>query len=261
MKVKILVLLLLFTLLFQTVIGSTVTEVSEPGKANKILSEFDTPIIQPGNDDTISFVLTNPYEEDMQDVRLTVELYAYATLDDETPIEDVDSPPVFVQSGTTSSPYTKNTLTSGQEHPLQFRLETVGGTPKGVYFVRFQLTFDYNGNESMMKSRGHFTDAEWDYATTRPGNSDLPYYSGSINITHLEVNGIIPDSSFSVKTPIPRWPQYMLGAAAGLFGIMAVMLYMQEEYNSFPWLEKTLNEWSGKFKQLRRRLEYRLRKR
>ncbi len=261
MKVKVLVLLLLFTLLFQPVLGSTVTEVSDPGMANKILSNFETPIIRPGADGTFSFVLTNPYEEEMQNVRIAVELYAYATLDDETSIEDIDNPPVFVLSGATTTSFSLTDLTPGQEYPNQLRLETVRDTPKGVYFVRFRLVFDYNGEESMMKSKGYFTEAEWDYATRRPGTSDQPYYSGSINITHLEVNGIIPDSSFTVKTPIPRWPQYLLGGMAGFFGILAVMLYMQEEYNSFPWLEKTFNEWSGKLKQFRRRLEYRLRKR
>ncbi len=197
------------------------------------------------------------------DVIFTTEIYRYATLDFEKNISEVENPPVFKSTGTTSDTFGLQVLPSGGTFPLDLTILTEKKTAKGVYFVRFEIEFTYEptGNRSVMRSRGYFTDEEWSFATKRPGEADAPYYSGSINITHLEVNGIIPDTSFTVKTSIPRWPQYLLGGLAAFFGIFAVMLYMQEEYNSFPWLEQVLNQWSGKFKQFRRRLENRLRQR
>ncbi len=245
-------------------IQAYVTEVSEPGKANKILSEFSTPIIQPSESGRLSFNISNQYDGDFLDVRFTTEIYGYATLDFEKNISEVDNPPVFRSTGTTSTTFELGVLPSGGTFPLDHVLLTEKDTEKGVYFVRFEIQFTYEptGNHSVMRSRGYFTDEEWSFATRRPGEAEKgTYYSGSINITHLEVNGILPDTSFTVKTPIPRWPQYLLGGLAAFFGIFAVMLYMQEEYNSFPWLEKILNQWSGKFKQFRRRLEHRLRQR
>ncbi|MFO8109711.1 MAG: hypothetical protein R6U17_04195 [Thermoplasmata archaeon] len=256
MKVKILLVLLLFGLLFTAATGSTVTEVSDPADVNMILPDISTPTIRPGNDGTLSYVVSNPYEQEMSSVRLTIEQYAFSTLDYEKPINEIGSPPVFVSSQDIYVSFTTPALAPGEERTIQHRLEAVKNTPEGVYFLRFQLLFEYNGEEVIMRSRGYFTDDEWDYAQRRPGTADEPYYVHSLNITHLGVNGVIHDSSFTVKTPIPRWPQYALGGAAGLFGILAAMLYMQEEYNSFPWLEKTLDDWSGKFKEFRSRFEH-----
>ncbi len=240
-----------------------VTEVSDPGKANKILSDFSTPIIKPSEKGELAMNLTNLYWGDLEDIVFVAEIYGFATLDYEKNISKVDNPPVFDSSGTTKSSFSLEVLPSNGSMRNEYTIKTNKNTPKGVYFLRFNIRFTYGptDNRSVMRSKGYFTDSQWENATKRPTTSDESYYAGSINITHLGVNGIIPDSSFTVKTPIPRWPQYALGGLSAVFGILAVMLYMQEEYNSFPWLEDILNEWSGKLKQLRRRLEHRLRNR
>jgi len=255
--------MLLFSLLSLGYSQGQVTEVSDPGKANKILSDFSTPIIKPSEKGNLAMNLTNLYWGDFEDIVFVAEIYGFATLDYEKNISNVNNPPVFDSSGTTKSSFSLEVLPSNDSIRNEYTIKTSKNTPKGVYFLRFSIRFTYasTGNRSVMRSKGYFTDSQWENATKRPTTSDEPYYSGSINITDLGVNGIIPDSSFTVKTPIPRWPQYALGGLSAFFGILAVMLYMQEEYNSFPWLEDILNEWSGKLKQLRRRLEYRLRNR
>ncbi|MFO7792047.1 MAG: hypothetical protein R6W73_03585 [Candidatus Saliniplasma sp.] len=257
------VVILVFPTFFLGAASAQVTEVSDPGLANKILHDFSTPIIKPGNQGNLEFNLTNPYEFEMENMVLTAEIYGFGDLDEQKNISEIDDPPVFQITGDTSRSLGRDVISPERVTPQRFTLKTTENTEKGVYFVRFQLDFEYSeeGNESVMKSKGHFTDSEWDNATKRPGNSDEPYYAGSINITQLGVNGILPDTSFTVKTQIPRWPQYVLGGLAAFFGIFAVMLYMQEEYNSFPWLEDILDHWSGKFNQFRRRLKHRLRKR
>ncbi len=244
-------------------VHSQVTEVSDPGKANKILSDFSTPIIRPSQSGKLSFNITNLYDGDFTNIVFTAEIYGYANLDMEKDISKVTKPPTFKSSGETTTSFSLDVITSNDTYPNEYNIVTDKKTEKGVYFVRFAIEFIYEptGNLSTMQSRGYFTDSEWENATKRPGVPDTQYYSGSINITALGVNGILPDTSFSVKTPIPQWPKYMLGGLAAFFGIMAVMLYMQEEYNSFPRLEEVLNQWSGKFKQFRRRLENRLGKR
>ncbi len=257
------IVMLLFPTIFLGAASAQVTEVSDPGLANKILSDFSTPIIRPGNEGNLEFNLTNPYGFEIENVILTTEIYGYADLDEERDISEIDDPPVFRITDDTRRSLGRDVISSERELPQRFTIRTTDDTEEGVYFVRFKLEFRYSeeGNESLMKSKGYFTDSEWENATKRPGRTDEPYYAGSINITQLGVNGIIPDSSFTVKTPIPRWPQYLLGGLAAFFGIFAVMLYMQEEYNSFPWLEDILDHWSGKFNQFRRRLKHRLRKR
>ncbi len=257
------VILILFPTFYLGVASAQVTEVSDPSLANKIMSDFSTPIIRPGQEGYLEFNLTNPYEFDIDEVVLTAEIYGYADLDEEKDIIEIDDPPIFQFTGETSRRLRREVISSEITIPQRFTISTSSDTEEGVYFLRFQMEFSYSedDNESLMRSKGYFSDSEWENATKRPGRTDEPYYSGSINITKLDVNGILPDSSFTVKTPIPRWPQYLLGGFAAFFGILAVMLYMQEEYNSFPWLEDILDHWSGKFNQFRRRLKHRLRKR
>ncbi len=252
--------MLLAVLLLSSVSGSMVTQVSDPGDVNRIFKDISSDTIRPGEHGTLTYVLHNPYPQSMTDVRLRVEIYSYSTLDVNKPIQEVSSPPRFVSSRNTYNSFIHPLLEPGQEITIRHRMETSRSTPKGVYFLRFEILFDYEGSEQLMRSKGFFTRDEWYHAERLPGEADRPYYSGSLNITYLGVNGIVPDTSFTVKTPIPRWPQYALGGLSAFFGVLAVMLYMQEEYDSFPWLEKTLDKWSAKFKEFRRGLDNRSRK-
>ena len=75
-------------------------------------------------------------------------------------------------------------------------------TREGTYFVRFSMNFDYNGTSRIMQSRGHWNMEQWEAATSNVTDN----YPGNINLDTLGVDGIIPDSSFGVKKPIPKWP-------------------------------------------------------
>ena len=107
-----------------------------------------------------------------------------------------------------------------------------------------------------MQSRGYFTDSEWDRATSNV-TDDVP---GEVDITILDVDGIIPDSSFKVLEPIPIWPLYVcIIPLAVMLSILAIMFYAQEQYNMFPWLDQGFKYWTGKFHQSWRLFKHRFR--
>jgi len=118
------------------------------------------------------------------------------------------------------------------------------------------MQFDYNGTHLLMKSRGYFTNKAWDNATTNVNGSRAV---GGINLTMLAVDGILPDSSFSVKEPIPMWPLALLIGLTIFFGAMALMFYLVEE-KGHPKLKERFYKGSGKLKQARRLTEQELRK-
>ena len=131
---------------------------------------------------------------------------------------------------------------------------TEDDTLKGTYFVRHKITFTYlpEGDSLQqgfaMLSRGYYSSEQWegfDY-------SNLYYQlDGS--------SGIIPDSSFSVKDPVPLWPLAALIGLCVLFGALAVVFYLAEEHGEqYPRLKKALQYWSGKFEQRRRLMQQRL---
>ena len=92
----------------------------------------------------------------------------------------------------------------------------------------------------------------WENATT-----NVPEGSpGNINLDVLEVDGIIPDSSFGVKKPIPKWPLYLLITLTIVFAGLSVIFYLEEEGN-YPELNKWLQKQRGKLNELRLRFKYR----
>ena len=79
---------------------------------------------------------------------------------------------------------------------------------------------------------------------------------GNIDLEKLEVDGIIPDSSFGIKKPIPKSPLYVLISLTILFASLSIVFYLEEE-GTYPELNKWLQKQRGKLNQLRLRLKYR----
>ena len=92
----------------------------------------------------------------------------------------------------------------------------------------------------------------WEEATTNVTENS----PGNIDLEKLEVDGIIPDSSFGIKKPIPKWPLYVLISLTILFASLAIVFYLEEE-GTYPELNKWLQKQRGKLNQLRLRFEYR----
>ena len=145
-----------------------------------------------------------------------------------------------------------NVLQSFEKRNIELSIETDDETDMGVYSVRFKLEFNYDGEEKVMKSKGYFGEDEWEYATREETASDNQYYQGNVNITYLDVDGILKETTFSVKKQKPYWTQYLLVSLSVFFAVLAVVFYLQEEYQSFPRLKKISDKWSSKFDKLRR---------
>ncbi len=249
-----LVLLVLGTILLSAGVSPAHSStLSDPEKVNDIIPEIHTPRIDPGSSGEVQITLNNPYNETIENVSLTIDVYGYEYLDKEKDISEVDEPPVFEESEKTNITISENSIESGSAQTLQPEVRSKDGTEEGVYLLRFELEFDYLKNNVTMKSRGCFAEEEWEETKVE----DDEEHPGGFNLTKLGVDGILSDSSFSVKSTLPRWPQYALGAVVGISGVLAVMFYMQEKYGSFPRLEKTFDNWSSKFKKIRRHLEKR----
>jgi hypothetical protein len=210
--------------------------------------DFTTPVIRPGDTGTYNFTVTNRYDFEITDVSVTVEFYMWATIDDAKPIEDLDGPvPVIVGEGKSSITKDFTSIPSKGSEPVDIKISTEDDTPKGTYFVRHQIKFVYNDENYTMNSRGYFTWDQWegfDYTNL--------YYQ-------LNVSGIVPDSSFSVKDPVPLWPLATLIVLCILLGSLAVVFYLAEEHGGqYPRLKKGLQYWSGKYQQRKRLLQQRL---
>jgi hypothetical protein len=196
-------------------------------KASKIMNITKTPQIKPGKEGKLEFNITNPYPYKMTNVDLTAEIYYYVeyswfTERKSYEIGDVEHPPKFEDS--TNTTIHLDEILSNETNSTSLSIISTKDTNQGTYFIRFCLEFDYNDARYEMKSRGYFTDEEWDNATSNASGC-----FGGINILMLGVDGIIPETSFGVKKPIPLWPLYLLIAVTACLGIVAVGSYVKSE--------------------------------
>ncbi len=202
--------------------------------------------IVPGDVGTFHFDFVNRYDKAMYNISLTIEIYAWATREEFAEISAVRNKPVFLGSGDTHYTIKIPELENRSTLPFDVKISTQPKTQTGTYFVRFNLTFWYENESWIMKSRGYFSNEEWNRATE---NETLPH--GAINFTALNVTSILPDYSFGVKKPIPQWPLYLLIALAALFALLAYGFYMYETYGKYPKLEAGYRYIKGKITALR----------
>jgi hypothetical protein len=247
--------------------------VSNPGKIPDF-HNFSTPQLEPGQSGEFSLDILNRYNESLEDITIIAEIYHRADIDES---EDLDLIPSserpYIQNTVWSSNIVKeenslkttdfksatfeiDVIQSNETITLEFEIITNDDTKEGTYFVRFEMDFRHNETERQMQSRGHWNMNEWEDATNKNNvPSDSP---GNINLTILDVDGIIPDSSFGVKKPIPKWPLYGLISLTILFAGLSVIFYLEEEGN-YPELNKWLQKQRGKLNQFRLRFKYRKR--
>jgi hypothetical protein len=247
--------------------------VSNPGKIPDF-HNFSTPQLEPGQSGKFSLDILNRYNESLEDITIIAEIYHRADIDES---EDLDLIPSserpYIQNTVWSSNIVKEenslkttdfksatfeieVIQSNETITLEFEIITNDDTKEGTYFVRFEMDFRHNETERQMQSRGHWNMNEWEDATNKNNvPSDSP---GNINLTILDVDGIIPDSSFGVKKPIPKWPLYGLISLTILFAGLSVIFYLEEEGN-YPELNKWLQKQRGKLNQFRLRFKYRKR--
>ncbi len=222
------------------------------GKVNGLIGIKESPQLAPGDSGRFVFYFNSTYTVPIQSVRLNASIYRYATIDGSVPI-DGSWPyafPKIQESGNRTWVWTNAAIAPGRLPALlNFTILTAADSnqmPHGSifsqssYFVRFWLEFTANVSgtptQFRMASRGFFTTAQWDTATNKTNTTPCtpPGCRGNVNLTRLGVDGILPDSSFGVKEPIPRWPFYLLIAFAVFFLILAFLFWVEENPGTYP---------------------------
>ncbi len=231
--------------------------VGSPSYANRMLSGFSTPTVSPGHTVDFAFSITNPYDPAriMTGILVTVSIYKYATQEGTKDVNDSFANPPLMEGGSTAASVSIQNLYFNTTQRIELPIETTGKTPHGsifsqaTYFVRIRVSFNFNGNatQCVFMSRGWFTDQEW--------NSIVSFAAGEsiVNTTRLKelgADGLIPDSSFGIKEPIPVWPLGVVIAACAGTAFMAFFYFVLDNPGKYPKLEKRFYYLRGKVSQL-----------
>jgi len=236
-----------------------------PHYANRMMNGFVTPTVKPGQNVDFSFNLTNPYDNAsgvMEDIVLTMGVYRYATQETSREVNSSFKHPPLLDGLSNEVNRTYSTLGLGDTLRIGTDIDTSKKTPHGsyfsqsTYFMRFKLAFHFIGNATpiRLQSRGWFAADQWDKMVSFSGNESI------VNTTYMRslgVDGLLPDSSFGIKVPIPHWPLALL--IAGCCGVLFAALYnfVLDNPGKYPKLEKRFYYLRGKLSELRSELEYR----
>jgi len=243
-----------------TAIGSPPEAAAEDfgavGRVNHLINVTSTPQLEPGQsgDFVFGFNSTYPAGMTMFNVSLNISIYRYATIESSVPVDANWSYPYprIAQTGTREWQWTNASVAPGSVRQLSFTIVTSADTnlmPSGSvfsqasYFLRMELTFDGNVSGNLthfrMASLGFFSAATWALATNESSITPCnpPWCRGNLNLTILNVDGVLPDLSFGVKQPIPQWPFYLLIALAVVFVVLAFLFWVEENPGTYPRVE------------------------
>ncbi len=248
---------------------------------NRLLSVVAPLILAPGDSGSFRLNVTNPYGHPMQNTSLNVSVYEYATVETSAPVgaswgyeypllqaPQPDGTTCRARECKLMRGLPQDVVTGGESLILNFTVLTSYDMPHGsvfaeaAYFLRFWLEFDFNNGTAQshlrMASRGYFTNAQWDDARNHLGADCSPYNPadrciGSLNLTRLGVDGIIPDASFGVREGFPLWPFYGLLVLVVFFLVLAFLFWVEENPGKYPRIERSWLRFKGRLRRAVRR--------
>ncbi len=175
-------------------------------------ANYTTPTIEQGDNGILKFTIHNRYDSNISDVTLITDIHLWSTIESSGNVSGMDDRPGFTpgqeydvsESGNTVYQNWSIIEVNSSQH-VEYSIKAGGDTPGRTYFVRVELSFEYNGTGEnstyIMKSHGFFSSELWEEATT-PHEGDSPGAhsgTGNVNLTVLGVDGVLPDTSFRVK--------------------------------------------------------------
>ena len=244
-----------------------------PQYANRMLDIDTSTTVEPPDNAWVNVTLWNRYSYDVNDminISLTIGVYRYATQErSEYITEDFPNPPLAGGVSTEETIQYRRIAPDDPDDdydkpyewswvPFWVSEKTPHGSyfSQATYFVRISVSFNFEGNSSVvvLKSRGFFTDEQW--------NTMVSWDSGEsiVNTTYMKslgVDGLLPDTSFGVKVPIPRWPLAVIITAAVGSCFMGLYFYVLDNPGKHPRLEKRFYYLRGKLSELRSKAKYR----
>lgn len=212
---------------------------SDPIDVNKLVTEVHSPVFQPGESATFSFVFTNPFGYDITNATLVAEPYLLVEGDGKGHWQGVVDPPVLSNSTSKSNNITIDQLSTGQNLTAAWTISSKSSTTHGgvfsqsVYFIRLSIEFSIAGDNTSYVSRGFFSDEQWQ-RLTHPSIGDS---MGGINgtyLTELGYDGIIPDASFIIREEIPIWPPVLILVIAAFAGTVGIFYHLKRDPSAYP---------------------------
>ena len=184
----------------------------------QFLGNLSAPSISPGGSTRLDFGVTDPTAlgAPLTLVVLTFEVYAFNGFPGNASASlPVANAPVLSNSSASGELVTVAwpSLSTGATTAGSVGVAASTDTPAGTFAIRTALSFHLNGTPYLLESRGWFSSSTWSRAT------ELPNGTATLNLSVLNVSGVIPETAVLVASSDWAWA---LGALlAGAFVLLA----------------------------------------
>lgn len=197
--------------------ATTYPPLSEPGRA--FLSNLSAPSIAPGGSTSVAFQISDPENFSLDGATLTLAVYAFDGYPGGTggTLSVANAP--LLSNGSASGGVVNvslGTVAPGESRRGSVSLTSSPDTPAGTFAIRTALSFHAAAQPYRLASRGWFSASVWQAAT------DGPNGSGTVNLTVLNVSGILAETAVLVRPSY--WPVVLgvlLAVGLGLVGVGA----------------------------------------
>jgi hypothetical protein len=159
------------------------------------LEDLSAPTLSPGSSGTITFEVFDPLTTPLSSASVSLGLYAFnAYPGNATGPVPSDGTPLLSTPGTSATSVTLlvPSLDPGTSEPFQVTFSAPSGALQGTYAVRTSMTFSANATIYRLESRGFFSTAQWEAATTSANGSS------TLDLAVLGVSGVVPETSVLV---------------------------------------------------------------
>ena len=234
-RLEIASLIITFSLMISISSADASSAYDDPYYVNKVITVLESPVIFVGQKGILRMSLQNPFEVDMQNISLLVEPYMVIYKNDVLLIDQITNPPIIMND--TSNTLNIERLCIGTNITIDWIISTTPNTPCGdffnpaVYLARLLISFEIDKNEVKYCSRGFFSDDEWNNISN-PSNSsqeiDLEY------LKSLGYDGIIPETSFTIKGGLPIWPIVLISIIAIISTALGIYYHIEERPGVAP---------------------------
>jgi hypothetical protein len=196
-------------------------------QSNAFLSNLSLPVMAPGSSGTLTWTVHDPLGSAIDQVVLRFEVYAFNAYPGNATSGVGPGPAPGLSNGTGSfgatASYSLGSLGPGTRQSGSTDVIVPSGAALGDYAVRSSLRFAVNGTGYYLASRGFFSASSWSYATN---GSHAPTGLPTLNVSRLNVSGVVPETAVTVLIPSANWWIYglLVGAivAAGIGGYYGV---------------------------------------
>jgi hypothetical protein len=191
------------------------------GDDGRFVTNLSAPLLDAGEAGSLTFRLTDILPSPMTGVLLSFGIYAYVASLGSAPSGIPEGALQLVVGGMSGANASESlgTLAPGATVSGTVSVLASSAAPAGAYLIRTGLSFGWNGSQVRFESRGFFSQAQWEAAT-----SSGPSAGPSPNLTVLGVDGIVPETSVGVRSN--GWQLPIIALAAGGLALAAIGAFL-----------------------------------